>query len=78
MRSLNSFKCSSFTAKYKEEMTAEELEEARLYEENRDHLDRTYRLCPECDDKLHSFMSDQVEMNNIKERVTQQRNILGP
>lgn len=60
MRSLNSFKCSNFNAKYKEEMSAAELEEVKQYEERRDYLDRTYKLCPECDDRVNSFMSEQV------------------
>ena len=60
MRSLNGFKCSNVDAKYKEEMTAEELEEVRRYDETREYLDRTYKLCPDCDDKVNSFMSDQV------------------
>ena len=64
MRALNSFQCSNNNAKYKEEMTAEELEEVKRYEESREYLDRTYRLCPECDDKVNSFMSEQVTSNN--------------
>ena len=44
-------------------MTAEELEEVRRYDESREYLDRTYKLCPECDDKVNSFISDQVTMN---------------
>jgi len=59
MRSLNGFKCSNIDAKYKDEMTVEELEEVRRYDDSREYLDRTYRLCPECDDKVNSYISDQ-------------------
>ena len=44
-------------------MTAEELEEVARYDESRENLDRTYKLCSECDDKVNSFISDQVTMN---------------
>ena len=60
MRSLNGFKCSNIDAKYKDVMTVEELEEVRRYDDSREYLDRTYRLCPECDDKVNSYISDQV------------------
>jgi hypothetical protein len=35
----------------------------RRYDESRENLDRTYKLCPECDDKVNSFISEDAAVS---------------
>ena len=56
-------------------MSAAELEEVKQYEERRDYLDRTYKLCPECDDRVNSFMSEQVTVGNSSANQCQLSNL---